>query len=546
MEKLNEITYREIQNLTPIELTFLLKKLLHLEALKYNISISAVYVSLNINVPDGGEDGRIKWDGGIGSTDWIPKRFTVFQCKATEMSAADCEKEILKKGEDNLKSRIEEVLNQNGAYVLFTNKTRNTVQKEPRIEAIRNGITKAGKPYARTVEIRIYDADDIANWVNQFPATITYVCECNGRSLPLGLKTWVQLETFKAFKNKFFATEKINTILSEIRSKMLQEKSAIRILGLSGLGKTRLILEAFRPPEAENEYAQKGLSDEMVYFDASYGADILPGLFPDFVNRNLKGVLVIDNCNLSLHKKLLEEATRSNSHLSLITIDYDISQPDTITPIIPIEPELYATVIKEMLQDAYKELSEPDVGRISEFAQGFPQMAVLLAEDRRLEKDTIGYLNDNDLLGKLLWGRGATDKDSEKVIRACSIFEYFGYKENVMSQGDFIAEKICEIELDEFHEIFTAFLDRGIIETRGRFARVKPLPLAIRLAADWWKACRQERILKLLPKISEVGLAEPLCDQMAKLHFLRAAQEIVKDLCGEQAPFGKAEVLTGR
>lgn len=543
MERLNEVTFNEIERLSPIQLTVLLKKLLHLEALKFNIPLSNTYVSSKIEVPDGGEDGRIRWDKGPSSTDWIPKPFTLLQCKATKMTATASGKEILIKDESRLKPRVEEVLDAGGAYILFTNKSRNTDHKKPLITAVRQSIKKVGKSYADTADIKIYDSDDIAAWVNQYIAAVTYVCECSGLSLPLGLKTWDQFSKLEALSNKFFTNEQIETILSHLRSHLTIPQNVIRLMGLSGLGKTRLILEAFRPPSELDNNLQQAFSSEMVYFDASFGENSLPGLLANFVSRHLKGIIVVDNCGLELHKRLVTEVKSSSSKLAMITVDYDLAKPSSSDPIIPIEGSLYNDIIKEMLRDQYKELSERDIERIAEFAQGFPHMAVLLAKDRQIDKDTIGYLSDDDLLNKLLWGRKPKDSEALAAIRACAIFDYFGYQDDVSSQRNFIGEQIASLKQDRFYEIFVEFADRGIIELRGRFARVKPLPLAVRLAADWWKNCRPEKVPSLLTLIVEEGLAERLCDQMSKLHFLPAAQEMVKQLCGEQAPFGQAEVL---
>lgn len=80
-----EVEATHINMLDQFQLTRLLKRLLFLEADAFDIPRSAIRVPLEINVPDGGEDGRIKWEGGKEKTDYVPKRFTVFQCKATDM-----------------------------------------------------------------------------------------------------------------------------------------------------------------------------------------------------------------------------------------------------------------------------------------------------------------------------------------------------------------------------------------------------------------------------------------------------------------------------
>ncbi len=84
----------DIQRLSAIDLTRLLKKLLYMEADAHNIARSAQYVPLDICVSDDGEDGRIKWEGGVDKTEYVPNRFTLFQSRAMPMFPADCKKEL--------------------------------------------------------------------------------------------------------------------------------------------------------------------------------------------------------------------------------------------------------------------------------------------------------------------------------------------------------------------------------------------------------------------------------------------------------------------
>ena len=74
MTQLLEITHEDIGQLTDFQLTDLLRRLLHLEANHFNIASRSITVSLNITVPDGGEDGRAEWSGGPTSTDYIPNQ----------------------------------------------------------------------------------------------------------------------------------------------------------------------------------------------------------------------------------------------------------------------------------------------------------------------------------------------------------------------------------------------------------------------------------------------------------------------------------------
>ena len=81
----NEITYKEIERLTDIQLSDVLLRLLKFESEKYNFDgIDEIIVPLKINVGDNGEDGRIKCNDTKGSR-WIKNSFSMFQCKATDL-----------------------------------------------------------------------------------------------------------------------------------------------------------------------------------------------------------------------------------------------------------------------------------------------------------------------------------------------------------------------------------------------------------------------------------------------------------------------------
>ena len=117
MPRILECSFQDIQALGPLDLTRLLRKLLYLEARTAGIAASAVHASLKIDVPDGGEDGRIHWQGGPVSTDWLPGRFCLFQSKATDLSSAECKRELLRKDTNLLKPRVECVFHANWTVI---------------------------------------------------------------------------------------------------------------------------------------------------------------------------------------------------------------------------------------------------------------------------------------------------------------------------------------------------------------------------------------------------------------------------------------------
>ena len=534
MGTLFKVESKDIKDLNDLQLTKLLKLLLHLEARSSGIAERAVDVALNITVADGGEDGRIQWNDGPASTDYLPCRLVQFQNKATDMDPADCAKEIVNR-DGSMKRMVENVLDNGGAYILFTNQELNTEQKIPkRIQKIREKLTELGKPYANTATIEIYDAAKIEGWVNKFVPAIVAVLNWVGRPLERGLKTWEDWSQYDEYQRfSFVADAERKAALESLKGLLIEQKKCARIIGLSGLGKTRLAFEVFRDV---NDYDD--ISKRVVYVDSATHATL--GLVRDWVQCGLEGIVVIDNCDVSLHDKFRQEIQRADSKLNLLTLDYNLERACQ-TEIVHLK-QLSDEHIKQMLEPVYgKTIS--DLDRIVAFAQGFPQMAVLLSDARLDREPEMGSLTDDYLAYKMLWGgREPVDKD-EKILRGCALFDRFGLDGEAAPEYEFIARKIVEVDIDEFYDCVKRFEERGLIDRRGRFAKLVPKPLAIRLAAEWWRRTRPEKQKELIESEMPGALVASFCDQIYRLDFLPEVKTLTEELCGTQGPFGQAEVI---
>ncbi|MBN2570350.1 MAG: hypothetical protein JXB42_13060 [Deltaproteobacteria bacterium] len=535
MPTLFRVESTDIKILSALQLTKLLKLLLHLEARNAGIAERAVEVALNITVRDGGEDGRIQWSGGPPDTGYLPCRLVQFQNKATYMGPTDCANEIQNR-DGSMKRMVEDVLDNDGAYILFTNQELNSEQKIPeRIAKIREKLTELGKPYADTITIDIYDAARIEGWVNKYVSAIIAVLNWVGRPLERGLKTWSdwgQNSEYQRFK--FVADENRQAALESLKSLLSEQKKCARIIGLSGLGKTRLSFEVFRDLNEHDD-----LSKRVVYVDANVNLSIV-GLVSDWVQCGLEGIVVVDNCDISLHDKLRREVQRADSKLSLLTLDYNLERASQ-TEVIHLK-QLPDEKIKQMIEPVYgKDI--PDLDRIIAFAQGFPQMAVLLADARLDKEPEMGRLTDDELANKMLWGGREPSAEDEHILRGCSLFDRFGIDDEVSKEYEFIASAVVGVTLDKFYDCVKRFEERGLIARRGRFARLEPKPLAIRLAAEWWRRTRPDKQVELITADIPDNLVGSFCDQVSRLDFLPEVKTLTAELCGPQGPFGQAEVI---
>lgn len=535
-----QVNSEDITRLNDFELTKLLSILLYNEANKFGLVKNSVSVALNITVADGGEDGHIRWNNNIEFTDWIPNRYTLFQVKATDMPPSACKQEVL--GSNGLlKVRVKDVITAQGSYILFHSRELNQKQILERIEAFRETITSIN-PNANP-SIEIYDASKIAEWCNQYISAIYAVWEWNGKSILMSGNTWEAWSGHIEFQNQFISNYEIEQKINELRDYLSDKRKVARIIGLPGKGKTRLALEVFR---GDGNTGLEALNKGVIYVDATYSKDDIFSSITSWRNLGVSGIIIVDNCDYELHKILKSAVEHIDSNFSLLTLDYNLHKPSSSDPLINLE-DVPKEIIEGIIQNSYPEMDEGDLNRIVNFADGFPSIATLLAEARINDFETIGSIQDVTLIKKLLWGRDAVDDMALKVIEACAVFEHIGFADEKEFEMKYVAENICGITIDDFYEKCSYFMKKKLIVQHGRYIKLVPKTLAITLASQWWEKCRPQKAQEILSNESlPSSMIEQLCSQISKLHFLEKAKELTSNLCGVQAPFGQAVILSSK
>ena len=397
----------------------------------------------------------------------------------------------------------------------------------------------------------------ISDLTSAFKDTVPFVLQFQkNRHKPL--ITWA--EWTDNFKNPdsedFIYNDKIHevkdTIIKSINLSV--NTNPIRVLGLSGLGKTRILHEIFRPQPDDNESIL--LSNRVLYLNCNdYQNQInFPEIIANIKNEKSDAILIIDNCDLITHKIIV----RNINGLSLITIDSNPEESDSLydTNYIKIGKNDLADVVEKIVDNNFGTLEKDKIETIKLFSQGIPLMAVLLGQSIRNGEQFIGKLNDKDLLSKLL-GEKANQTDWRSILKSCSLFDYFGYQSEVSIQYEFIAtnENITvsnsnqQVRLSTFLDVVKYYLNREIFEKRGRYVSMRPFPLAMALAQEWLESCTPQRLLDVITDIAKLEephrttLTNSLSEQMKYLGYNDNAKTIVEKLIGYGSPFDNAEVL---
>ncbi len=346
-----------------------------------------------------------------------------------------------------------------------------------------------------------------------------------------GLKDFYDWQKYRPQSDFAFCSDRERDIIFESLSEELKKPSScIRITGLSGLGKTRLVFETvLKTTEIQNK---------VLYIDVANEVPNLQSWLQDAIDARYEGILIVDNCKSKLHIALAQEVARTDSKIILITIDHYLENlsatPSKEFRLKPLSTDSIKTMLEALFAKQVGQLE-----RIAQFAGGFPQMAVLISQARIANDPDVGRLNDDDLLNKLL---GDITPAEKSILRACSLFDTFGFDGDVQDHYKFIANNILNSTHTECAECIKKFHQRGLIEISGRYAQVVPKPLAVRLASEWWintHRTTQTELLEIIPK----QMVQPFCTQVSMLGFIEEVQDLTKTLCGPQGFFGQAEAI---
>ncbi|MBK9279186.1 MAG: hypothetical protein IPM93_13575 [Candidatus Obscuribacter sp.] len=550
MQGIFEISFKQIESLDPSQLTQLLGLLLHLEATTFNIPISGISISQKIEVKDGGEDARIEWKDGLEKTNQLPTRLCMFQSKggkdmtALEFANANVVKPLRSAEFDSgtpaqqpmLKPRISQVLDASGAYIFFYSGALNANQITARVDAIRKMLTLCGRSDAQSAIIQIYDGNAITSWTNEHLPAVVQVCKWLNQEIPFGFQNYDLWSYYTTKTFEYVEDEQTSKHLAPLREHLSNTRTVARIVGLPGLGKSRLAFESLG-----HELTRKNV----VYVDCTLKRPELPDVLRRYAIQGSRAIIVADNCDLELCKLLIDEIKRPESKLSLLTIDINPEEnPQGADPFIVLHPTSEGTIRKLIQQIFGSVLPSADIDKVVALAHGFPQIAWLIAEAHKEGVVDSSSLRDDHLFERLVWGRSNKDKDALEAITACSLFTRLGYSGRFEDEFSLVAKKFTSLNAKHFYALTQDFIQRGIIQQRGDFIRVVPRPLALRLAADWWRKCLPKQANDLI-KDDELtdNLISALCHQIKMLHHLHKVQELTKDLCGATGPFGQAEVL---
>ena len=487
-----DITGEDIARLNDADLRTLVALLCEAELGARALPTACVTWGGHQAAPDGGIDVRVALPPNTAIDGFVPRPASGFQVKKQDMPRSEVLDEMRPHGV--LRASIRELAEQDGAYVIVsadgsTADSALTDRRSAMTEAI------ADLPTSAVLGLDFYDRTRLASWVRNHAGLVTWVREKSGRPLrewrAFGAWAYPQEgmipdylldEQLRIKTGKHGEEAGLGALagIEQIRDHLRQPRAVVRLVGVSGVGKTRLVQVLF-----DERIGTCGLDPALaIYTNVADGPDPQPvGMVSDLIALRMRAIVVVDNCPPELHRRLTDVARSPESMVSVITIEYDVrdDRPED-TDVYALEPSSEALITK-LLERRFPGLSQVDAGTIAEFSGGNARIAVALAASVGRGESLAG-LSDDVLFRRLFEQRNDSSPALYLAAQACSIVYSFN-GDSTRTDGDAELFRLGLLVGQAPEELFghTAELRRrDLMQARGPWRAVLPHAIASRLA----------------------------------------------------------------
>ncbi|HWU13804.1 MAG TPA: hypothetical protein VN157_07305 [Caulobacter sp.] len=523
-------TVKDVMGLDDVALRELVRRLSEAEIRDRDLSAAAVLAGGHQNAKDEGIDVLV--EGATNNGGYLPRLPLGFQVKATTMDKGDVDKEMRPK--KVLRPSIIALGQRGGGYIIACG--RENLTSSARAQRLRAMELAFGGCETPAPHFDFYDASRLADWARQYRGVGIWLLEKAGRST----RGWSPLENWSAVEEGLEPEYLIDETarlsvgagsaplevvqgMDALRDALRTPRSVVRLLGQSGMGKTRLVQALF-----DDRVGQRPLPPEAaVYGDAGRpDMDVEPGAMAHaLIEAGQSPILILDNCSTDMHGALATLARRPDAKFSLLTIDFDIGadQPDK-TVVARLERG-GDRLIMRLLRQRAPQLNEADIARVTEFSAGNTRIALALA-NTAVTSGSLANLEDAALVDRLfLKGRREYDAKLHQVARVASLVYAF-YVEGDPEPGELATlAKLASCSEEDFLYKLGELLDRGLAQQRGKQRAILPPALAIHLAKDAVKRTTASRLFAAFDA-APPRLRTSFARQLGALHDQPGAVEV--------------------
>jgi hypothetical protein len=304
----------------------------------------------------------------------------------------------------------------------------------------------------------------------------------------------------KDHKYPFQLTSLIRNKIIELRNLILKSNKSIRVCGLKGCGKTRLVLEVFQE-NGDLDYHE--MNEQIIYhdYDSALSGDISKQL-GELKDINQFKILVADNCSLEDHIRLTK--LFHNTKIKLISINSITNFKEVDGAILLFEENVTFEIFENIIKNKYPTLSVQEV--INQFENNLNKFIPLIEagmKEQDIDKSSI------ELLAILLESKNV-EKGAIKLLSVITLFEKIGVSGEYTDQIEFIRETFLDSTKEEAIELIELLKSKGLITQKGDYVIANSFKQEL---IQYWKEQPIEDVNLVVKNVSNNNLWHNFSDK---------------------------------
>ena len=532
-----EIPKDQLLRLNDVELRELVARLCEAELSRKGAPVSAVRWGGSQTAPDGGLDVEVQVKDQGFTGDFVPRAWTGIQVKKPSMPAGEIANEMRPEGV--LRPIFPKLARANGCYIIVsmlddpagTNLGDRENAMRGQVETIKD---------QGDLRLEFYGLGRLADWLRQHPGVQLWVREKLG--LPSsGWKPFGRWSTTPPdVEDGLICKEgvaislpgKVDKLgvaqgIEEIRELVRSSGKAVRIVGLSGVGKSRIVQALF-----EESVGNQPLDRHLAIY-ADLGEEPKPSareVVERLAAEGRPAILVLDNCPSDAHSRIASQVT-SSPNLRLITIEFDIREdkPET-TSVVRIDAE-GPDIAEILIERRFPELGQVNARRIAEISDGNARVALALADVASELKESLSDFSDEQLFDRLFYQRGERDSDlamSAEILSLVYSFSIGRDEEGVDELAILVTLLGQGRDRRVLYRAAQTLVNRQLAQKRGNWRAILPHAVSNRLAAKALENIPVDDILNAFQGLPSPRLLKSFGKRLGYLHDHEVARDIVK------------------
>lgn len=503
----------QVAGLTGADFADFTGRLLDAERARAGLDGASLTMTYRTNAGDGGVDADLR---RAVATAWIPAGESAWQFKAGDLGPESCKAEL--RGATAALA----ILRAGGSYRLVLGKSITPEQITERREALESVAEEVGI-HVSPGQFEVLNGDSMARWAEEFPAVAS---SPTIRGMGIIGQTFDEWSNSVVHRTAWVESEERSEQIAALRDAIREgDELGVHVEGVSGLGKTRLVMETLRGQDNQALVVYVPSEDQFE-----------PAVLSRLHQQGRAAVVVIDECDPKRHD-VFSAMLQAGTRIRLVTI----SEPTTVStraPVVLLKPFADQPLTQLLLGN--EPALWPEAARvIVEVSSGNIDYALkcakaLIAQRSASARQLVTPEDIRQFIADEL-------PDGALFLASCALalFSRVGFDGDLAVELELLARGLSIPEAD-LRSAAAVLTNSGLLNAQGRYRSVGPHPVSIHLASRGWMEFGSQILTDLMPLLSE-DLVERLFARATEIGDRALPMAVVDQLLGAGGPLGSLE-----